>query len=118
MTIRVVLHSANVSRSLPLLPNLSLYFYSHILYERYSMKAVQSKWRIQLFRFKLAQKMDLGFEFQKPNLRIRNSILEISVCNLRKLISNIEIRINIFEILGLCVLEPVCVPIFRQNKYL
>ena len=33
--------------------------------------------RIQFFRLKFAQKMDLGLEFQKTNLRIRIKILEI-----------------------------------------
>ena len=37
----------------------------------------QAKWRIQLFQLKFAEKMDLGLEFQKTNLRIRTSILEI-----------------------------------------
>ena len=36
----------------------------------------QAKWEIQLFWLKFAQKMDLGLEFKKTNLRIRNSILE------------------------------------------
>ena len=37
----------------------------------------QAKWRIQIFRLKFVQKMDLGLEFQKTNLRIRISILKI-----------------------------------------
>ena len=50
----------------------------------------QAKWRIQVFWLKFAQKMDLGLEFQKTNLRIRISILKIFVWNLRKLISRKE----------------------------
>ena len=37
----------------------------------------KAKWKIQSFQFKFAQKMDLGLEFQKTNLRIRISILKI-----------------------------------------
>ena len=37
----------------------------------------QEKGRIQLSRLKFAQIMDLGLDFQKTNLRIRISILEI-----------------------------------------
>ena len=37
----------------------------------------QAKWRIQIFRLKFVQKMDLGLEFQKTNLRIRINILKI-----------------------------------------
>ena len=47
----------------------------------------QAKWRIQFFRLNFVQKMDLGLEFQKTNLRIRISILQIYVWSLRKLIS-------------------------------
>ena len=43
--------------------------------------------RIQIFQLKFVQKMDLGLEFQKTNLRITISILKIYVLNLRKLIS-------------------------------
>ena len=37
----------------------------------------QAKMRIQNFRLKFVQKMNLGLEFQKTNLRIRVSILKI-----------------------------------------
>ena len=37
----------------------------------------QAKWRIQIFWLKFVQKMDLGLEFQKTDLRIRISILRI-----------------------------------------
>ena len=37
----------------------------------------QEKGRIQLSRLKFAQIMDLGLDFQKTNLRLRISILEI-----------------------------------------
>ena len=37
----------------------------------------QAKWKIQGFRFKFVQKMDLGLKFQKTNLRLRVSILKI-----------------------------------------
>ena len=37
----------------------------------------QEKWRIQVFWLKFVQKMDLGLEFQKTNLRIRISIFKI-----------------------------------------
>ena len=42
-----------------------------------SCTSFQAKWRIQVFRLKFVQKMDLGLEFQKTNLRIRISILKI-----------------------------------------
>ena len=37
----------------------------------------QAKWKIQGFRFKFVQKLDLGLKFQKTNLRLRVSILKI-----------------------------------------
>ena len=37
----------------------------------------QAKWKIQGFRLKFVQKMDLGLVFQKTSLRIRISILKI-----------------------------------------
>ena len=37
----------------------------------------QAKWRIQHFRLKFAKKIDISLEFQKTNLRVRISILEI-----------------------------------------
>ena len=64
----------------------------------------QTKWKIQTFQFKFVQKMNSGLEFQRANIRMRISILNIQVSNLRKLI--IEIRINVFEIL--CVYVRVC----------
>ena len=54
----------------------------------------QAKWRIQIFRLKFVQKMDLGLEFQK---------------------TNIEIRINIFEIL--CVHVRVCQFSGKTNSF-
>ena len=51
------------------------------------------KWRIQPLRLKFSQKMDIDLEFQKTNLRIRISMLEI-----------------------LCLFGCVCVLIFKQNK--
>ena len=37
----------------------------------------KAKWRIQLFRLKFAQKINIALGFQKTNLRIRISILKI-----------------------------------------
>ena len=65
----------------------------------------QAEWRIQLFRLKFAQKMDIGLEFQKINLRIRINILEIlCVC------------VHVCVRACVCVCVCVCVPIFNQNK--
>ena len=63
----------------------------------------QAKWRIQVFWLKFVQKMDLGLEFQKTNLRIRISILKIWVWNLRKLISKWELTSSRY-----CVRMCVC----------
>ena len=39
---------------------------------------LQAKWTIRFFRLKFARKMDLSLEFQKTNVGIRISILEIA----------------------------------------
>ena len=49
--------------------------------------------------------MDLGLEFQKTNVGIKISILDLCFLEFQK--TNVEKRINI--------LETPCVPIFRQT---
>ena len=54
---------------------------------RYSVYQLPGKVENSNFSTQICPKMDLSLEFQKTNLRIRISILKISVWNLRKLIS-------------------------------
>ena len=53
----------------------SVFFQSHP--QDTLCNSFQAKWRIEVFRLKFGQKMDLGLEFQKTNLRIRINILKI-----------------------------------------
>ena len=65
----------------------------------------QVKWKTQGFRFKFVQKKDLRSKFQTKNQYPQDLGLKFEK-------TNIEIKINICEIVCMCV------SIFRQNKQL
>ena len=79
--------------------------------------------RIQIFRLKFVQKMDLGLEFQKANLRIRISILkkQTALTFSAQICPKVDLGLAIQKtIVGIriSILDIPCVPIFSQNEQL
>ena len=84
-SIRTISTSYNYS-FLSLLPNLPLSLYNHI-FKILSVPTSRQSKEFNFFDSNLSKKMELGLGFHKTNPRIRITMLEIWVWNLRKLVS-------------------------------